>query len=175
MSTGFGREAEHNMFHGGTVFRDTCSKYIFIKNQVSLGAGETISAKNEFGTWLWDSARVTVKHYHSDNGVFRAEAFTDSCKEEGQSQTFSGVGAQHQNAEAERAIQTVVYMAIAFMVHCTLYWRKHGSNDIALWSFALDHVIWLYNKIPQRESGLTPLKMFTSCKADHKDLARTHV
>ena len=111
LPTGFGREAEHNMFHGGTIFRDACSKYIFIKNQVSLGAGETISAKNEFETWLWDTARVAVKHYHSDNGVFTAESFTDSCKEEGQSQTFSGVGAQHQNAEAERSIQIVVYMA----------------------------------------------------------------
>ena len=26
LPTGFGREAEHNMFHGGTIFRDACSK-----------------------------------------------------------------------------------------------------------------------------------------------------
>ena len=175
LPTGFGREAEHNMFHGGTIFCDACSKYIFIKNQVSLGAGETISAKNEFETWLWDTARVAVKHYHSDNGVFTAESFTDSCKEEGQSQTFSGVGAQHQNAEAERSIQTVVYMARTFMIHCALHWGEHGSDNLALWSFALDHAAWLYNKIPQMHSGLTPLEMITSCKADHKDLARTHV
>ena len=92
------------MFHSGTIFRDACSKYIFIKNQVLLGAGETISDKNEFETWLWDTARVAVKHYHSDNGVFTAEAFTSSYKEGGQSQTFSGFGAQHQNAKAERSI-----------------------------------------------------------------------
>ena len=93
---------------------------------MSLGAGETISAKNEFEKWLWDTARVAVKHYYSDNGVFTAEWFTDSCKEEGQSQTFSGVGAQHQNAEAERLIQTVVYMARTFMTHCALHWGEHG-------------------------------------------------
>jgi hypothetical protein len=50
LPTVFGREAEHNMFHGGTVFWDACSKYIFVKNQVSLGDGETISSKNEFET-----------------------------------------------------------------------------------------------------------------------------
>ena len=57
LPTGVDREAEHSMFYGGTMFRDACSRYIFIKNMVSLGAGETISAKNEFETWLWDYAR----------------------------------------------------------------------------------------------------------------------
>ena len=41
----FGREAEHNMFHGGTIFHDSCSKYIFIENRVSLGAGEKSQLK----------------------------------------------------------------------------------------------------------------------------------
>eukprot|EP00956_Cyclotella_meneghiniana_P011178 scaffold15697_cov40-Cyclotella_meneghiniana.AAC.6 len=49
--------------------------------------------------------------------VSAAELFKDACKDEHQSQSFSGVGAQHQNAEAERAIQTVMYMARTFMIH----------------------------------------------------------
>ena len=48
LPSGYGREADHNMFHGGTIFRDAASKYIFVKNQVSLGAGETVAAKREF-------------------------------------------------------------------------------------------------------------------------------
>eukprot|EP00804_Cyclotella_cryptica_P007127 CCRYP_020034-RB/>CCRYP_020034-RB protein AED:0.46 eAED:-0.11 QI:0/0/0/1/0/0/2/0/484 len=99
------------MFHGGTIFRDASSKYIHVQNQVSLGAGETVNAKIGFEEWLWEQSRLSVKHYHSDNGVFAAELFKDACKEEHQSQSFSGVGAKHQNAEAERAIQTVMYMA----------------------------------------------------------------
>ena len=39
LSTVICREADHNMFHGGTIFHDAHSKYIFIKSQVSLGAG----------------------------------------------------------------------------------------------------------------------------------------
>ena len=78
--------------------------------------------KNKFESWLWDTARVSVKHYHCDDGVFTADAFTGSCKEEGKSQTFSGVGAQHQNTEAERSIQYVVYMDRIFMIHCDLHW-----------------------------------------------------
>ena len=83
---------------------------MFVKNQVSLGVGETIQAKNEFETWLWEEARLHVKHYHSDNGVFNTEMFTENCKEGGQTQSFSGVGAQYQNSEAQRAIQTMVYI-----------------------------------------------------------------
>ena len=175
LPTGHGREAEHNMFHGGTIFRDAASKYIHTQNQVSLCAGETVMAKNDFESWLWDEARATVKHYHSDNGVFTAALFKEACDEVGQTQSFSGVGAQHQNSEAERSIQTVVYMARSFMIHAALNWGMNGSNDLKLWSLALDHAGWLYNRIPQRRSGITPLEFVTKDKANHVDLARTHV
>ena len=96
------------MYHGGTIFRDAASKYIHVENQISLGAGKTLNAKLKFEQWLWEQARASVKHYHSYNGIFQVKIFTDSCKKEGQTQSFSGVGPQHQNSEAERAIQTVI-------------------------------------------------------------------
>ena len=61
------------------------------------------------------------------------------------------------------------------MIRCALRRGEHGSDNLSLWSFALDHVMWLYTKIPQRLSGVTPLEMATNCKADHTDLACTHV
>ncbi len=42
---GFGREADHNRFHGGTIFNDATSGAILIENQVSLGVGDTLHAK----------------------------------------------------------------------------------------------------------------------------------
>ena len=85
------------------------------------------------------------------------------------------VGVQHQNAKAERAIQTVVYMAREFMIHAALNWGEDGSDGIALWSFALDHASYLYTRIPQRESGIAPLEMVTTTKSDYADLVRAHV
>ena len=175
LPTGFGNESDTNRFHGGTIFRDAASKYIHVRNQVSLGAGETVVAKSDFEQWLWETARRKIKRYHSDNGIFTAEQFRDSCEENGQKQSFSGVGAKHQNAEAERAIQTIMYMARSFMVHAAQNWGDDGSADLALWSFAVDHAAWLYNRIPQRRSGLTPLEMITGCKDDHAELMRSHV
>jgi hypothetical protein len=104
LPTGYGKESLTNMFHGGKIFRDAVSKIIWVQNQVSLGAGETINVKMQFEEWLWEAARVRVKHYHSDNGIFTAESFKEACSDANQTQSFSGVGAKHQNAEAERAI-----------------------------------------------------------------------
>jgi hypothetical protein len=47
--------------------------------------------------------------------------------DKGQPQSFSGIGAQHQNAWAEHAIQTIIYMARYFMVHSSLHWTDQGS------------------------------------------------
>ena len=49
------------------------------------------------------------------------EEFKQQCKEDSQTQSFSSVGAQHQNSEAEHAIQTVMYMAHSFMIHVDLH------------------------------------------------------
>ena len=132
-------------------------------------------AEKDFESWHREEARATVKHYHSDNGVFTAALFKEACDKDGQTQSFSGVGAQHQNSEAERSIQTVVCMARSFMTHAALIWGQHGATDTKLWSLALDHAGWLYNQITQRRSGITPLEFVTKYKANHVDLARTHV
>ena len=70
-----------------------------------MGAGETLASKVSFEQWLWEILVARVKHYHSDNGIFAVEEFRHQCKEDLQTQSFSGVGAQHQNLEAERAIR----------------------------------------------------------------------
>ena len=79
----------------------------YIMTQHHAGAIETVMGKARFEQWLWDQCVSEVKHYHGDNGIFSAEEYRRDCEEKGQSQSFSGVGAQHQNARAERAIQAI--------------------------------------------------------------------
>jgi hypothetical protein len=52
---------------------------------------------------------------------------------------------------------------------------EHGVYDISLWLFAVKHAVLLYNHVPNRESGLTPMELITKQKADHSDLVRSHV
>ncbi len=113
MPKGYGPESADRRFQGGTIYNDAASGLIWVENQVSLGANETVMGK--FEQWLWDMAYAEVKHYHGDNGIFSAEEYCLECKEKGQSQSFSGVGVQHQNARAERAIQTIMFMARIFL------------------------------------------------------------
>ena len=120
-------------------------------------------------------AHVEVCHLHSDNGVFTAEEFRDDCKEKDQTQSFSGVGAQHQNARAERAIQTIMHMARTFMIHVSLHWNECGVDNLSLWPFAVRHAAWLYNRLPNRVTGLTPLERLTESLTDHRDISRAHV
>jgi hypothetical protein len=55
---------------------------------------------------------------------FTADMFRDECRLKHQSQSFSGVGAKHQNARAEREIQAIMYMARNFMVQVSLNWSE---------------------------------------------------
>ena len=52
-----------------------------------------------------------------------------------QSQSFSGVGAQHQNSNAEQAIQTIMYMAHTFLVYSSLHRTDMGADNISLWPY----------------------------------------
>jgi hypothetical protein len=73
--SGYGCEAQHNRFHGGTIFNDAASKAVWVEHQVSLGADETICAKEQFEEWLYELSCVEVARYHSNNGVFTAAEF----------------------------------------------------------------------------------------------------
>jgi hypothetical protein len=90
---GYGRESADHRFQGGTIQKNAVSGLIWVENQVSLGANETVMGKSCFEQWLWDMAYTEVKHYHSNNGIFSAEEYCLEYKEKGQSQSFSGVGA----------------------------------------------------------------------------------
>jgi hypothetical protein len=60
-------------------------------------------------------------------------------------------------------------------VHASLHWTDQGSDDILLWPFAVKHAVWIYNRVPNRQSGLTPLDLLMKSKADHCDILHTHV
>ncbi len=175
LPTGYGREGPTNRYHGGIIFNDAATGIIWVENQVSLGAAETLMSKERFEQWLYELACVEIKHYRSDNGVFTAEEFREECVKLNQGQSFSGVGAQHQNSRAERSIQTIMYMARTFMLHVSLHWSASHVDDLSLWPFAVKHAVWLYNRLPNRVTGLTPIERLTNTKTDHRDLLRSHV
>jgi len=174
--SGYGRKGPGQCFHGGTIYADAASRLVDVQLQVSLNAGKTVMGKSRFKEWIWNLAGVLAKEYHSDNGVFQSELYKEDCRNKRQAQSFSGVGAQHQNAHAERDIQTISNWARTMMVHAAIHWPSDGADNICLWAFAVQHAAWLYNRLPNPLLGnCMPLEVFTKEKSDHRDLWRTHV
>ena len=66
-------------------------------------------------------------------------------------------------------------MAHTFLVHLSLHWTDMGADDISLWPFAVKHEVWLYNCVPNFESGLSPMELITKQKAYHRDIICSHV
>ncbi len=77
--------------------------------------------------------QIKALSYHDDNGIISAEMFRRAYSIERKSQSFSSVGAQHQNARAEQAIQTIIHtMVWTFLVHASLYRTERGSDYLSL-------------------------------------------
>jgi hypothetical protein len=140
-----------------------------------LGAGKIVMGKAWFEQLCWQLGSVTVKHYHSDNGVYNASVFCDNCISKDQSQSFSGVGANHQNAVSERNIQKICYWPRHMMAHAAVYWPSNGADNICLWPLAVQHTVWLFNHIPNQVTGLTSSEVFTKTTSDHCNLFCSHV
>ena len=114
-----GHEREIDKFCGSTVFCDAASHYISVQHQVSLSASETLKAKAMFERTAKGHG-VDIDSYHSDNGIFTAKEFVGELMSKNQGIRYSGVGAQHQNGQAENAIKIVTSRARTMMIHASL-------------------------------------------------------
>lgn len=167
-----GRERDSMMFSGGTIFSDHFSNKIWVFNQISLRAGETLLGKRQLEREAAANG-VRVKEYHGDNGVFVSDQFRDDILRKEQNLKLSGVGSQHQNGKAERSIRTVFSLARAMMIHSALYWPD--SHDLSHWPMAVNHAVWILNNLPG-DDGLSAEEKFSGQKLFNYDhLRSTHV
>jgi transposase InsO family protein len=104
--TGFGRTTSTHGFVGGALYVDHASGKIFHHPQTDLTASTTIRGKQIIEAEATDLG-FKIQSYHSDNGVFASQEFKGHCASLGQSMSFSGPGAHHQNGISERGIGNV--------------------------------------------------------------------
>ena len=115
-----------------------------------------------------------ISHMNSDNSIFASSQFRVYCDNKNQEQHFSVVGSKNQNARSYRSFQTIIYMSRTFMLHSYLHRTYHMVDNISLWSFVVNHDVWLHNHLPNYRSGIAPLELITSNNADHIDLRISH-
>ena len=65
-------------------------------------------------------------------------------------------------------------MARALLLYFAIYWPQ--KVDAQLWPFAVDHAVYLWNKMPKIDTKLSPLEVFTDTLFhNHHHLQRLHV
>jgi transposase InsO family protein len=100
---------------GSTIFVDQASDMGYVYHHLSMSSEKTVRAKESFKRNA-KSYGVNIKHYHADNGRFKNKAFKKSIEDSGQTISFSGVGAHHQNGIAEKRIGVVyLYPQVAIL------------------------------------------------------------
>ena len=86
---------------------------------------------------------------------------------------FAGVGAHHQNAQAERAIRTIMLIARTMMIHAGIHWPE--VSDPTLWPMAVNQACFCFNRLPSPVTGLSPSDLFTKTRWPQKRLHDIHV
>ena len=102
---------------------------------------------------------ITIKALHADNGIFKAKAFRQNISDEGQTITFSGVGAHHQNGKAERYIKTIIDKARTQLLHAHIHWDQHLLLE--LWTFSVQYAIDIWNNTPHPQLDMQTLMLFS--------------
>jgi hypothetical protein len=140
-----------------TVFVDHFSNLSFTYFQKSLTAEETLEAKAAFERFA-SAHGVAVKHYQTDNGIFETDAFRNAVEASGQTISYAGVNAHHQNGHAEGKIRNLQSMGRSMMLHAAHRWPAAVTAN--LWPYAIRMANDALNAAPQVSVGLSPMERF---------------
>ena len=144
-------------FYIATVFVDHYSRLDYVHLQESTGAEDTIEAKQAFERFS-EQRGVTIRHYHADNGIFASNGFREAVHQAGQSISFCGVGAHHQNGIAERRIQDLTQTARSLLAHAS---HRNPAITAHLWPYALRHASYVRRLLPRATHSKSPEELFS--------------
>jgi hypothetical protein len=100
---------------------DQSTRFGYVHLQKTASAKETIESKKAFEAMARRNG-IRIEHYHADNGIFKANAWIEACRKDGQGVTYAGVNAHHQNGIAVRRIWELQELARAMLIHANARW-----------------------------------------------------
>jgi hypothetical protein len=122
----YGREKQSSLYCRGTIFVHVASETVHVYHQVSLAAADTLLSKAQFEHKAHTHG-IDVKKYHTSNGIFGSAAWKEHLHGMQQTKWLSATGAHHQNAIAERAIQTVTTSAHICSQATSTRWQEDSQ------------------------------------------------
>ena len=171
--TSRGKTSEQDMYTGGCIFVDHSTAHIHVEFQKHLNSHETLRAKEQYEALCRDYG-VVPQTYQSDNGSsFTSSSYAAKLAQFEQITRFAGAGAHHHNGTAERAIQTIMASARTMMLHAAIHWPDVA--DPTLWPMAVQHAVYLYNRLPDPSTGIAPIDLFTRVRWVQRKFHDLHV
>ena len=146
-------------YRGASVFADHATGFTYVHLHQAMTTQETLNAKHAFERVAHQHA-IRIRHYHCDNGRFADRAFMDDVRKAGQTITFCGVGAHHQNGVAERRIHDITESARTMLLHAAHRWPKTITSN--LWPQALKHATNVRNALPRKGETQSPISLFSN-------------
>ena len=141
---------------GKTNFCDHVSNFVYVHLMQNFTLEETLLAKKAYEKVL-AQARRSAKHYHADNGRFSDKGFHQDITDKGQSITFCGVGAHHQNGIIENRNKQLTLGARTLLLHGMRHWPQ--MIDTMFWPFAIKAMAERLNSLHVDQDGNTPESM----------------
>ena len=143
-----------------TVYVDQVAKLSFTYLQKTATGEETIEGKESFERYALDIG-VTIRAYHADNGIFRANKWVANCFRKGQPLTFAGVNTHHQNGLVERKIKEIQELERTLLIHAAKQWPKCVTTN--LWPYTIRMANNILNKTTsfQDDQRRTPQQVFS--------------
>ena len=118
---------------------------------------ETLKSKQAYER-VAKSYGVLVKSSHANNFRFNDKSFSGDLLKGGQTITFCGVGAHHQNAVVESKIKEICYGGRTILLHAK---RKQSTvMSTILWPYAVHAVVERHNILSLDKDGKSPLEKF---------------
>jgi hypothetical protein len=97
--------------------------------------------------------------YHADNGIFETKEFQDAIHTDGQTISFCGMNAHHQNGRAEKKIRDLQEHTRTMILHAQHRWPS--AINPHLWPQAMKTANDLNNRAPGIKTGISPLELFS--------------
>ena len=96
---------------------------------------ETLDAKLSIENYFHQHG-YAIKEWHADNGRYTEKDFVDAVHVAGQTITYCGVGAHHQNGIAESSIKHCTLQARILLLHAKKILANSNNNHIMVISFS---------------------------------------
>jgi len=140
-----------------TIYVDHASDLSYVYHQTSITSEETLKSMLAFEKCA-ASHGINIKHYQADNGRFKDKLFSKSIEEKGQTISFCGVGAHHQNGIAEKKIGDLQRRATALLLNAQRRWSD--AINTHLWTYAIRAAYDSRTYAPTNENDTCPMSRF---------------